>query len=321
MSVFTVARSRGVVVLAAAAMLAVGAGSGAVAGSLLTGDDIKNRSIEGVDLDTGSVNSAKVENGSLQLKDLDAEVTDAIGAAGAPGTNGQQGPAGPVGPAGAKGPEGPQGPKGESGTATYAGPHWGVIDRNVIGAADAALRSGPTSNWADTMVQPPMGIGSLGIRTASGNDKTAFGNEVDFQGDTLASVTTVSFWEYTTGENKAKYVDNAASVAMEINPNNGAQTYSTLNYVVRDLPTNVWTKVTADQKSWYLTGAAGTATGCNQATYCTLDEVKAALPQAKLFTVAISKGRDYAFSGAVDALQIGSTTYDFEPFGVIEKTS
>jgi hypothetical protein len=312
MSVFTVARSRGVVVLAAAAMLAVGAGSGAVAGSLLTGDDIKNRSIEGVDLATGSVNSAKVENGSLQLKDLDAEVTDAIGATGKPGT---QGPAGP------KGPEGPQGPKGESGTATYAGPHWSVIDRNVIGAGDAALRSGPTSNWADTMVQPPMGVGSLGIRTASANDKTAFGNEVDFQGDALASVTSVSFWEYTTGENKAKYVDNAASVAMEINPNNGAQTYSTLNYVVRDLPTNVWTKVTADQKSWYLTGAAGTATGCNQATYCTLDEVKAALPQAKLFTVAISKGRDYAFSGAVDALQIGSTTYDFEPFGVVEKTS
>ncbi len=37
--------------------------------------------------------------------------------------------------------------------------------------------------------------------------------------------------------------------------------------------------------------------------------------------MAISKGSDYAFSGAVDALQINSTTYDFEPFGVIEKTS
>ena len=333
MSVFTVARSRGVVVLAAAAMLAVGAGSGAVAGSLLTGDDIKNRSIEEVDLATGAVNSAKVENGTLQLKDLDAEVTDAIGkagttgaqgpagATGAVGPQGQRGAQGPEGPEGPAGPEGPQGPKGESGTATYAGPHWGVIDRNVIGAGDAALRSGPTSSWADTMVQPPMGIGSLGIRTASGSDKTAFGNEVDFQGDALADVSSVSFWEYTTGENRAKYVDNAASVAMEINPGNGAQSYSTLNYVVRDLPANVWTKVTADQKSWYLTGGAGTATGCNQSTYCTLDEVKAALPQATIFTVAISKGRDYAFSGAVDALQIGSTTYDFEPFGVVEKTS
>ncbi|SFA82688.1 Collagen triple helix repeat-containing protein [Nocardioides alpinus] len=315
MPIFTSARSRGAVVLSAAAVLAVGAGSGAVAGSLITGDDIKNRSIEAQDLAPGAVTSNKLENGSIKLNDLSPGLTGKIGDTGASGTNGAQGPQGP------KGDQGPQGPKGADGTAAYAGPNWSVIDRNVIGAADAALRSGPTSNWSNTMVKPPMGVGSLGIRTASANDKTAFGNEVDFQGTTLASVSSVSFWEYTTGENKAKYVDNAASVAMEINPANGAQTYSTLNYVVRDLPTNVWTKVTADQKSWYLTGAAGTATGCNQVTYCTLDEVKSALPNATLFTVAISKGRDYAFSGAVDALQIGATTYDFEPFGVIAKTS
>ena len=108
---------------------------------------------------------------------------------------------------------------------------------------------------------------------------------------------------------------------MEINPANGAQTYSTLNYVATEIPGGAWTKITADQERWYLTGAAGTATGCNQVTYCTLGEVKAALPSATLYTVAIAKGSDYAFSGAVDALQINSTTYDFEPFGVIEKTS
>jgi hypothetical protein len=318
MSHFSTARSRGVVVLAAAAMLAVGAGSGAVAGSLITGDDIKNRSIEEVDLDTGSVNSAKVENGSLQLKDMSDEVTATLGT---PGASGAQGPKGDKGPQGPKGDQGPQGEPGPNGTATYAGPNWSVIDRNVIGAADAALRSGPTSNWSNTMVKPPMGVGSLGIRTASPNDKTAFGTEVDFQGKTLASISSVSFWEYTTGENRSKYAGNVASLAMEINPANGQQTYSTLNYVVQDLPANVWTKVTADQKSWYLTGAAGTATGCNQTTYCTLAEVKEALPDATLFTVAITKGRDYAFSGAVDALQIGSTTYDFEPFGVIATTS
>ena len=94
-----------------------------------------------------------------------------------------------------------------------------------------------------------------------------------------------------------------------------------LNYVAPEIPGNTWTKITADQKQWYLTGAAGTATGCNQVTYCTLAEVKAALPNATLFTVQITKGRDYAYSGAVDALQIDSTTYDFEPFGVIETTS
>lgn len=309
MSFFSTARTRGVVVIAAASLLAVGAGSSAVAAKLLTGDDIKNRSIEGVDLATGAVDSAKVENGTLQLKDLNDELAAQLGAAGK------------TGPQGPKGETGPQGPKGPSGTATYAGPAWSIIDRNVIGAGDAYLRSGPTSSWPGAAaVQPPMGVGSLGLRTASGADKTAFGNEVDFQGDALADVSEVSFWQYTTGENRAKYVDNAASVAMEINPNNGAQTYSTLNFVVRDLPANKWTQVTTESKNWYLTGAAGTATGCNQTTYCTLEEVQAALPEATLYTVAISKGRDYAFSGAVDALQIGSTTYDFEPFGVVETT-
>ena len=32
--------------------------------------------------------------------------------------------------------------------------------------------------------------------------------------------------------------------------------------------------------------------------------------------MAIGKGRDYAFSGAVDALRINDDVFDFEPFGV-----
>jgi hypothetical protein len=305
MSPFRAPRSRGVVVLAAAAVLAVGAGSGAVAGSLITGKDIKNRSIEARDLDRGSVTTNKVRNRTLKLKDLSSEVTAKLG------TPGAQGP---------KGETGPQGPKGESGTATYAGPNWSIVDRNVNGGGDAYLRSGPTASWGGTLVKPPMGVGSLGLRTGSNTDKAAFGNEVDFQGKTLASISSVSFWEYTTNENRGRYAANLASVAMEINPGT-ASSYSTLNYVAPAIPAGAWTKVTADQKQWWLTGAAGTATGCNQTTYCTLDEVKAALPDATIYTVQITKGSDYAFSGAVDALQVNSTTYDFEPFGVIERTS
>ncbi len=33
-------------------------------------------------------------------------------------------------------------------------------------------------------------------------------------------------------------------------------------------------------------------------------------------SVQITKGPDYAFSGAVDNLRINKTVYDFEPFGV-----
>jgi hypothetical protein len=39
---------------------------------------------------------------------------------------------------------------------------------------------------------------------------------------------------------------------------------------------------------------------------------------AKILTVAVGKGRDYAWVGAVDGLTINGTVYDFEPFGVQE---
>ena len=308
MPIFNSTHSRGVIVLAAAAVLAVGAGSGAVAGSMITGKDIKNRSIEAQDLAPGAVTASKVENGSITLKDLSSGLKAEVGAAGADGAPGPKGP---------EGPRGPQGPKGDTGSVTYSGADWSIIDRNVIGNGDSYLRSGP-SVGAD--IKPPMGIGSLGLRTGSPEDKASFGNQVDFAGDALASISTVSFWEFTTGENRAKYVDNAASVSMEINPNKYGSGYSTLNYVVRNLPANAWTKVETGDASWYLTGAAGTGSGCNQTTYCTLEQVKAAMPDATLYTVQVGKGRDYAFSGAIDALQINSTTYDFEPFGVIETT-
>jgi hypothetical protein len=37
---------------------------------------------------------------------------------------------------------------------------------------------------------------------------------------------------------------------------------------------------------------------------------------AKIISVAVGKGRDYAWQGAVDGLRINSTIYDFEPLGV-----
>ena len=39
-------------------------------------------------------------------------------------------------------------------------------------------------------------------------------------------------------------------------------------------------------------------------------------PNASIYTAQITKGRDYAFSGAVDALRINNQVFDFEPFGV-----
>lgn len=110
MSIFSTQRSRGLVVLAAASVLAVSAGSGAVAGSLLTGADIKDRSIEAQDLAADSVNGGKITEKAVKLDHLSKEVSRKLTEAGADGATG------PAGPAGPKGDAGPQGPMGEAGT-------------------------------------------------------------------------------------------------------------------------------------------------------------------------------------------------------------
>ncbi len=154
-------------------------------------------------------------------------------------------------------------------------------------------------------------------------DKAAFGNEVDFRGDALADFDTVKYSVYTTGENRTQAANNLPSVSFEVDPSGPedatAPNYSTLVFTPETAESNAWTELDAStEKRWYYTGAAGTASGCNQTTYCTLEEAKAAYPGATVYTVQITKGRDYAFSGAVDGLVLNDTTYDFEPFGVTE---
>lgn len=120
---FSTSRSRGVVVLVAAAVLAVSAGSGAVAGAMITGKDIKDKSIEARDLARGSVTTTKVKNRTLKLKDLSAEVTDKLGVKG------------PAGAKGEKGDRGPQGPKGDSSITQ-------VTDLNGLWKAQASDAAG-----------------------------------------------------------------------------------------------------------------------------------------------------------------------------------
>ena len=282
--------SRLLAVVAGAAVVGMlGAGAGWSAATI-TSEDIANDSIQGKD----------VKDGTLRAKDLSPGVV-----------NGLSGPAGPAGPTG------PQGPKGATGSAgTYVGPNWSIVDRNVMKNGDSYLRSGPAT--------PPKGIGSLGIRTGDPNDKAAFGNQVDFVGTALSTINTVKYSIYTTGENNGLYAENGPSVAFEIDPSGSADStapnYSTLVYVPTASASNAWTQQDGSTAArWFLTGAAGSGS-CNQGPegYCTLAQVKAKFPNATLLTAQITKGRDYAFSGAVDALVINSKTYDFEPFGVTE---
>jgi hypothetical protein len=214
------------------------------------------------------------------------------------------------------------GPPGQD--ATYVGPHWGVIDRNTTGGASAMLRSGPYESAFGNNLKPPSGVGSLNIATPAGT-KVDFGNEVDFVGQSVAGLTNVSFYVYTTTENQTPAnggVNNLPVIRMEINPNDGVSgTYSTLVYVPAGDVSNAgkFTKFDATTNGyWWLTGAAGTSTGCtlSAATPCSLATIRTKLPSATIYTVSAGKGADNFFAGAVDDLQINNTVYDFEPFGV-----
>lgn len=234
-----------------------------------------------------------------------------VGPQGSPGLPGPAGPAGPAGPVGAVGPAGPQGPVGEQGPQGEPGtpapvglPNWGIIARNTIGNAFAIPQ-----------------VNGLYLGTASGSDKISFGNEVNFAGASLPDSTSLTV--NITGEDIATYALNAPNVAMEIVPgalaSDPAQTftYSTLNQVTTPATTlvpNADNVLNEDQ--YWLTGAAGTASGCNQAHYCTMAEVKAAFPDATILTVGVNKGRDYAFQGTVKALGLGPVDFAFRDNGV-----
>ena len=328
------------VVAACAATAIVVGGTTATAASLITGANVKDNSLTGLDirnlrtadLATGAVRTDDIKDGTIRLRDLSTEVRKAIakgGPAGANGANGATGATGATGAPGGQGPQGPQGPQGAPGQdgddAMISSGNWGVMSRNVIGSPDIDLRSGPAT--------PPLGKGSLKFLVGSGPplEKAAYGNEQDFFGQAVSGITEVGFHVYTTGENNALGNPNMPSITFEIDPNlsSTASNFSSLVFVPNNTASNAWSGyidgTSAASGFWFLTGAAGTATSCNQTTTCTLAQVKAALNDggdaALILTVSVTKGRDFAWQGAIDGLNINGTVYDFEETGVKGLTS
>ncbi|WP_212822802.1 hypothetical protein [Catellatospora sp. TT07R-123] len=214
--------------------------------------------------------------------------------------------------------------------------HWGVITRNTIGSPVAALRNGPFGSFGvvGPAAHPPYGDGSLGIEVSAVPvtptpflEKVDFGNEVDFFGRTVSSLAQVGFHVFQTGENIGYGGPaNMPNIRFEIDPNLTASTssYSTLVWLPAASPvTNQWSPYldATLTGTWFLTGAAGTATGCNLTTPCTFAAVKAALDAdggepATVYTAAVGKGRDFMWIGAIDGLRINDVIYDFEADGV-----
>jgi hypothetical protein len=277
-------RRPAVVGLATAAVLAVGLTGTAVAHQMITGADVVNNSLSGADIANNSITYADIANNSVrgtEIGDGSVEVKDLTPAAVA-----------------------------ELEANQVVVSNWGNILRNTIGSSSAILRNGPGN--------APAGSGSLELQTANGTSKVDFGNEVDFAGKAVSTLGAPSFYVYAGGDSGT--TTNLPNIQIELNPDVAGKTYTSLVFVpTQAVAVNTWTKLSSTDGYWYFTTAAvATATGCGQADNCTLTHAEAGLgSNAALFTVALGKGRDAEFHGAVDKLTVGTKTYDFEARGVI----
>jgi hypothetical protein len=226
---------------------------------------------------------------------------------------------------------------GETST-TVGSEHWGVITRNTIGSGIADLRSGPYGSFGHSgqFSHPPRGNGSLGIQVSDNattqspaSEKVTFGNEVDFFGQPVSGLTNVGFNVFQSGENAAIGSRNMPNISLEINPHVAGKTYTSMVWVPDAAPrVNAWSGPidATTTGNWYFSnGTVASATGCDQTLTCSFTDAQNALVAqndssgpATIYTVAVSKGRDDEWVGAVDALRINNTIYDFETDGVHE---
>jgi hypothetical protein len=191
-----------------------------------------------------------------------------------------------------------------------------------------ALRAGPfEGGFGAPLAPPPLGDGSLGINVTS-TSKADFGNEIDYLGDPVAGLSTVGFSVFNTGENVDRGgAANLPNIRFEIDPNEAGDSttgYSTLVFVPGDVGATVngWTQIDATTEgTWGLTGGQFTGTGeCGlSGPRCSWGEMQTFLATgtgATIYTVAVGKGTDSGWVGAVDALELNDQTIDFEPNGV-----
>ena len=210
------------------------------------------------------------------------------------------------------------------------GLNWGTISRNTIGSATAQLRNDGSAPGGTGALQLTVGTGPDGVK----GDKIAFGNEVDFVDHPVfgqGGLNALSYMVKNSDENSSGHLPpyaNLPALYIEINPMDG-HTYATLNYSpteYRSANSAGWSQVDAyadTSRSWGLTGSyyndptyVNARCGIN-GTRCTLAEIHAVVPDAKIISVAIGKGRDFPWIGEVDKLQINDTIYDFEAQGVV----
>ena len=195
--------------LAAGDLAANSVGSSELASNAVTNAKIAANAVNSAKIGDGTVTSADIADGTVAEADVDPDLLASLGG--------------------------------------YDGPNWGIVDRNVIAHGDSYLRAGPVVLDEDLIrAGPPAGIGSLGLRTGTGEDAAAFGNQVDFFGELLSDITTLEFSVFTTIENNDEAPTNMPSLSFEVNPNlavNPGVVFSTLVLVLDNTTPGVWSTV------------------------------------------------------------------------------
>lgn len=170
--------SLGTLLGAAALVIAVGStGVAADAASLITGKDIKDGSIQKVDLSTG-----------VQAKLAKTGAVGPVGPVGPAGPKGDTGPAGaqgPAGPAGPRGPEGMQGVPGNAGPdvfqrAFYATATYDVGDTNQGAIATVACETDDSNGY----VAISGGVQTLGLGGHPAAVASSFPGRMDWSTNT-----------------------------------------------------------------------------------------------------------------------------------------
>ena len=261
------------------------------------GQDIKNRTIEARTWPRSGHDHQGQERATLKLKDLELEVTAKLGT---------------QGPAGATGATGPPAPRAGGRPAGPAG-------------ADAARRRRCSPTGGTTLTAPArrrhrsarMGIGTSGSARPPTTRRLRQPGRLRRQD--ARRVSTVASRVHHRREPR-KYADNAASVAFEVNPAARTARATARSSTPARPPATRGPRSTTADAGWYLTTRAGTATAAPRSPTCTLAQVKAACPTPRSDR-AVRQGSRLRLLRCGRRLQINSTTYDFEPFGVIEKTS
>ena len=118
------------------------------------------------------------------------------------------------------------------------------------------------------------------------------------------------------------------TITFEVDPNCRADrtsNYSSLVFMPDELrrPTSgAATSTRAHDRPWGVTGSAVNGTDCGingwRCTFAELQAPRATTANGQIISVAVGKGSDYAFQGAVDGLRVNDTVFDFEAGGVFD---